>query len=380
MTIVKYLTMSYADAMTMRTLIQFNKGTTSRQAHRDLPSAGTNGELLKDDELTRRGFDGREAVLYRSHDPTIFRTEGRFRSTSVMLDDIKPGDLTDPRGGAQRLYYNADVTIWLSRRAEPMPFYRRNVDGDECWFVHYGSGTVETEFGPIRYGRGDYVVIPKAITHRFVVDGGETTLFGIETVGELRAPTYVGLGRHAPFDPDVIRVPEPAAMPSGRDEYEIRVKYDNEYSSIYVDHHPCDVQGWKGDYFPFAFNIRDWNVIMSDSLHLPPSMHCFLVAEGINIINLLPRPFESIKGVERIPWFHRNADYDEIALIHGGKSLGRSLKAGLVSHDPQGIHHGFPDRARIKSRREWEEHPRLEWEIIMVEAARPLKLDPVVQG
>jgi homogentisate 1,2-dioxygenase len=203
--------------MTMRTLIQLSKGKTSKQAHRDLPSAGTNGELLKDDELTRRGFDGREAVLYRSNDPTVFRTEGRFKSTTAMLGDIKPEDLTDPRGNPQRLYYNADATIWLSRRAEPMPFYRRNVDGDECWFVHRGSGTVETEFGPIRYGQGDYVVIPKAITHRFVVDGGETMLFGIETVGELRAPTYVGLGRHAPFDPDVIRVPEPAAMPSVRD-------------------------------------------------------------------------------------------------------------------------------------------------------------------
>jgi homogentisate 1,2-dioxygenase len=253
------------------------------------------------------------------------------------------------------------------------------VDGDECWFVHRGSGTVETEFGPIGYEQGDYVVIPKAITHRWLVEPGETFLFGIETVGELRAPNYIGLGRHAPFDPDVIRVPEPVPVASDDAEYEIRVKYDGEYSSIYVDHHPCDVQGWKGDYFPFAFNIRDWNVIMSDSLHLPPSMHCFLVAEGINIINLLPRPFESVKGVERIPWFHRNADYDEIALIHGGKSLGRPLKPGLVSHDPQGIHHGFPDRARLKSRREWDEHPRIEWEIVMVEAARPLKLDPVLQ-
>jgi homogentisate 1,2-dioxygenase len=185
----------------------------------------------------------------------------------------------------------------------------------------------------------------------------------------------VGLGRHAPFDPDVITVPEPQAVVAGDGEFEIRVKYDGEYSSIMMDHHPCDVEGWKGDYFPFTFNIRDWNVIMSDSLHLPPSMHVFLVAEGINIINLLPRPFESVEGVERIPQYHRNADYDEVVLIHGGDSLGRPLKAGLISHDPQGIHHGFPQRARDKSRREWDQHARINWQIIMVEARRPLKLD-----
>ena len=74
------------------------------------------------------------------------------------------------------------------------------------------------------------------------------------------------------------------------------------------------------------------------------------------------------------------ADYDEVALIHGVSSLGRPLKPGLISHDPQGIHHGFPDRARIKARREWEEHSRIEWEIIMVEAEKPLKLDPVLLG
>lgn len=363
----------------MRSLIQHSRGRTSKQAHRDLPGGAPDGSLLKDDELTRQGFDGREAVLYRSNDPTVFRTTGRFKSTYGVAGEIVTPDLTDPRGAPQRLYYNEDATIWLSRRTEPMPFHRRNVDGDECWFVHRGTGLVETEFGPISYEPGDYVVIPKAVTHRWVVDGDETTLFGIETVGELRAPTFVGLGRHAPFDPDVIRVPEPTPAGGDAEEYEIAVKYDDEYSSIFVDHHPCDVEGWKGDYFPFAFNIRDWNVIMSDSLHLPPSMHVFLVARGINIINLLPRPFESVAGVERIPWFHRNADYDEIALIHGGNSLGRPLKPGQLSHDPQGIHHGFPDRARIKARREFDQHTRIEWEIIMVEAERPLKLDPVLQ-
>jgi homogentisate 1,2-dioxygenase len=362
----------------MRTLIQLSRGRTSKQAHRDLPDSAVGNGVLKDDELTRQGFDGREAVLYRTNDPTTFRSTGRFRSTYNVLTDIKPSDLIDPNGAAQRLYYNSDATIWLSRRAETMPYFRRNVDGDECWFVHRGEGTVETEFGPITFEQGDYVVIPKAITHRWVITGDESVLLGIETVGELHAPTYVGLGRQAPFDPDVITIPDPQAYPKEQEEYEIRVKYDGEDSSIFIDTHPCDVEGWKGDYFPFAFNIRDWNVIMSDSLHLPPSMHVFLVAEGINIINLLPRPLESVEGVERMPWFHRNADYDEIALIHGGTSLGQPLPPGMISHDPQGIHHGMPDRARLKSRREWDQHVRMEWEIIMVEAARPLRLDPVL--
>lgn len=353
----------------MRTLIQHSKGTVSRQAHRDVGD-------LKDDELGRGGFDGREAVLYRRSDPTVFKATGRFRSTSVEALNLEPRDLKHVDGGPMRLFYNDDMACWWSRRAESAPFLQRNVDGDECWFVHEGEGVVETEFGPIDFGPGDYVVIPKAITHRWTVTNGPLAMLGVETVGELRAPTYVGLGRHAPFDPDVIRVPEPATVEPATSPVVVRVKYDGEFSELEVSNHPFDVEGWKGDYFPFAFNIRDWNVIMSDSLHLPPSMHVFLVADGVNIINLLPRPFESVRGVERIPWYHRNADYDEIAFIHGGDSLGRPLVKGLLSHDPQGIHHGFPDRARIKARREWDEHERINWQLIMVESRKPLKLDP----
>ena len=346
----------------MRTLIQFSKGRTARQTHRNLPG-------LFEDEMTRLGFDGRSAVLYREKDPT------KFRASAINTHEFATADLDDPAGSPRRLFHNDDVSIWLSRRSASMPWLRRNVDGDECWFVHRGRGRVDTEFGPINFEPGDYVVIPKAITHHWITETSENVFLIVETVGELRAPTYTGLGRQAPFDPDVLKVPEPQVFPSTEYEYEIRVKYDGEYSSIFADHHPFDVAGWKGDYFPFAFNIRDWNVVMSDSLHLPPSMHVFLVARGVNIINLLPRPFESVPGAERLPFYHRNVDYDEITFTHGGNTLGRPGDAGLLTHDPQGIHHGFSERARAKAVREWDEHPRIGWELIMVETARPLKAD-----
>jgi homogentisate 1,2-dioxygenase len=353
----------------MRTLIQHARGRTTRQAHRDL-----NGML--DDELTRDGFDGRSAVLYRAHDPTKYRATGRFKTTMISSTELKPTDLDEPAGIPRRLFYNDDCTIWCSRRTHSMPFYRRNVDGDECWFVHRGTGIVETEFGPLAFAPGDYVVIPKSITHRWVMTSSESILFGCETVGELNAPFYTGLGRYAPFDVDVVRVPEPQPAQLQAAEYEVCVKYDGEYSSLFFAQHPCEVLGWKGDLFPFAFNIRDWNVIMSDSLHLPPSMHCFLTAPGVNIINLLPRPFESVRGVERLPWYHRNADYDEVVLIHGGNALGRPMSIGVIAHEPQGLHHGFGEKLRKRCEDEWDMHTRLEWEMIMIETRRPLKVDP----
>lgn len=40
-------------------------------------------------------------------------------------------------------------------------FYRNGV-ADEMLLVHEGSGVCDTIFGPLRYGPGDYLVVPIA--------------------------------------------------------------------------------------------------------------------------------------------------------------------------------------------------------------------------
>jgi homogentisate 1,2-dioxygenase len=198
----------------------------------------------------------------------------------------------------------------------------------------------------------------------------------VTAFGELTVPDYGPMGRHAPYDPTLITVPEPQVLPDDRDEYEVRVRIDGRDVPIFYRHHPCDVEGWKGDYFPFVFNIRDWNVVMSDSLHLPPSMHVFLHAPGVQLIHFLPRPFEGVTGAERLPYYHRNADYDEVAFFHDGALLGNPLPAGRLEHSPQGLHHGPPEAARELARATFTQFDRVEWKIISVDTRRRLNVDP----
>ena len=49
-----------------------------------------------------------------------------------------------------------------------MDYFFRNGEHDECVFVHEGSGTLETTFGTLSYRDGDYVMIPRGTTYRFV--------------------------------------------------------------------------------------------------------------------------------------------------------------------------------------------------------------------
>lgn len=359
--------------MSMKSFIHHRKGQTPRQAHVDL-------EGLKDDELGRQGFQGRTAQLYRRNDPTTYRAEGDYRLREADAATLPCEDQSDPRGRPLALLENDDCRVTVSRRSQPMPYFFRSVDGDEAHFVHRGSGTFETEFGPIRYEVGDYVVIPKAVTYRIVPDGPDNLFFSIETTGELDVPDSGILGRHAPFDPTLLTVPEPKLLDGdGREEFEIVIQHDRQLSSIFYDHHPCDVVGWKGDLFPFKFNIRDWNTIMSDTLHLPPTVHTFMTAPGVLLAHFLPRPAEGRKGAERLPWYHRNADYDEVALFHAGTFLGMPLPVGHITHSPQGIHHGPPEIGREMARKSHDEFTRLEWEIIAFDTLRPLRVSDALR-
>lgn len=357
----------------MRSWLQLTRGRVPVQAHVDLDG-------LKEDELGRRGFAGRVAELYRRNDPTAWtRIEGDARLWDFDFGALAPSDASDPRGGPVLVMHNEDVRILVSRRAAPMPYFLRNCDADTLYFVHRGTGTLETEFGPLRFEPGDYLKLPKATTHRLAPDTTENFFVVLETVGELEFPDYGPLGRHAPFDPTVIRIPEPTRF-DGEGEHEVRVVRRGIASSVFYPFHPLDVEGWKGDLFPFAMNLRDFRPVMSDRLHLPPSVHCNFEARGVQVINFLPRPLETETGVERMPWYHRNVDYDEVIFTHGGEFMGRPLPKGRATLSPQGLHHGLPEMIRELSRKTAKPGDRIGWELVSFDVERPLEITPELRA
>jgi homogentisate 1,2-dioxygenase len=359
----------------MESFVHLRKGKTPRRPHADL--AGQ-----KDDELGRGGFTGRTANMYRRNDPTAFRTVGPLRPLDVLGDQLKPADATDADGAPLLMFSNADCQVLLSRRTEEMPYFARYVDGDLLSFVHTGSGVFETEFGPLRYRAGDWVYIPKACTFRQIPDT-ESMLLMIQATDEFRVPPPGPLGRHFPFDPTQATIPDPEPIDDGAGprvdgEYEVRLFHDGGPTSLFYQHHPLDVEGWRGDNFAFTFNISDYHVITSDSVHLPATAHLFMQATGVYVMNFLPKPAEGVPGTERTPWYHRNVDYDEIAFFHGGSLYGIPMPPGLISHAPQGVHHGAPEKARERARRKFDEFDHVDWQVIAVDTRRRLIPSPEV--
>ena len=115
-------------------MFPLKKGKTTNQAHVGLP-AGTFEE-----EHGRKGFFGKSAHLYHANPPTGWiRFEGKLRPHCFDLNKMKPTDELDPKGAPLPFLGNSDLKLFVSRRSEPMPFYYRNADGDELYFVHRGK-------------------------------------------------------------------------------------------------------------------------------------------------------------------------------------------------------------------------------------------------
>ena len=128
-----------------------------------------------------------------------------------------------------------------------MEHHYRNGEGDEVVFVHEGKGTLETIFGDLPYRDGDYVVIPRGTTYRFVPDGEQRYLV-FETPGLIEIPKryrnqYGQLMEHAPFYHRDIHPPTELQTYRERGEFRLKIRVRDGYQDYEIDYHPFDVVG-----------------------------------------------------------------------------------------------------------------------------------------
>ena len=141
------------------------------------------GGLYAEELMGIEGFSHDSALLYHRYLPTaivaaeaVDEPDGvrQTRANHPLLPrhllthklDASGGDAVT---GRQLLMGNADVRILYAVADRPSPLYR-NAIGDELVYIESGSGVLETVFGAMAVGPGDYVVLPTSTTHRWVPD------------------------------------------------------------------------------------------------------------------------------------------------------------------------------------------------------------------
>ena len=320
------------------------------------------GGLYAEQLVGNEGFTGPSALMYHVHPPTTVEAVKRTRELSLTADPDKTlrhrHFLTAkiPEGGSPTLdrtplLFNVDIAMHFARPTVVDTHYYRNAQADEVVYVSQGSGILETQFGDLPYREGDYLVIHRGIMHRYLMAKEAHRLLIFESRGYVRTPRryrneYGQIVEGAPYSERDFRRPMELKTFDERGEFKILIKqYDglNEYT---IDHHPLDVVGWDGMFYPWAFNIADFEPIVG-RVHQPPPVHQTFQGDGFVICSFCPRPYDFHPEAVPAPYNHSNVDSDEVLYYASSEFMSRKgIEYGSITHHPDGIPHGpHPGRA-----------------------------------
>jgi homogentisate 1,2-dioxygenase len=242
---------------------------------------------------------------------------------------------------------------------------------------------VETVFGSLAVGQGDYVIVPRATTHRWVLDGSAPLRsYAIEANSHITPPRrylskFGQLLEHSPYCERDLRGPTEPMLVEG-DDVEVWVKHrapggNGVGGTIHVHAtHPFDVVGWDGCLYPYVFNVSDYEPI-TGRVHQPPPAHQVFEGGNFVICNFVPRKVDYHPLAIPVPYYHSNVDSDEVMFYCGGDyeaRKGSGIEQGSISLHPGGYAHG-PQPGAVERSLGAEFFDEL---AVMVDTFRPLEL------
>jgi len=353
----------------------------------------SDGSLYHEEVMGIHGFSGIQSILYHLRPPTRVRRVAQEREVAIPYEEAGPlrhrHFRTDPIPadgnaveGRVPLLGNDEVVIYSARPTEEMPFWYKFAHGDEVIFVHDGSGVLESQYGLLRYGPGDYLVIPTGVIWRLLPDDGvDQRMLVVEAYGHVEPPKrylnrFGQFLEHAPYCERDIRPPEKLATHDEEGEFEVRVKARGVITRFIQGHHPLDVVGWDGHLWPFAFNIKDFEPI-TGRIHQPPPVHQTFDGPGFVLCSFVPRLFDYHPLSIPAPYNHSNVDSDEVLYYVEGEFMSRKgIERGSITVHPNGIPHG-PHPGRYEGSIGAE---KTEEYAVMVDTFRPLRVAQPLQA
>ncbi|MGE0431030.1 MAG: homogentisate 1,2-dioxygenase [Planctomycetota bacterium] len=354
-------------------------------AKRHIAFRKEDGGIYYEELMGNKGFVGPASLLYHIHRPTTVQAMQPLRNVKPQAEADEQLRMRHfrtngmPTGGSATLdrhtvLFNDDVAISHAAPDRADDFWFRNAQADEIVYVGKGSGRVETVLGDFDYSEGDYIVIPRFILYRLLPDDGVPhRLLVIESRGHVRTPKryrneFGQMLEGAPFSERDIRTPDKLEPHDEMGEFRIVVKQHHQLVQFTFDHHPLDVVGWDGYYFPFAFNIANFEPIVG-KIHQPPPIHQTFDSDNFVVCSFCPRPYDFHPEAVPAPYHHSNVMSDEVLFYVSKEFMSRKgIEWGSITLHPDGLVHGpHPGRAEASIGQK-ETHELA----VMVDTFRPL--------
>ncbi len=349
------------------------------------------GELYYEELMGEEGFSSDSSLLYHRNIPSAIAATavwelgdmGTVANHPLAPRHLKLHDLFGPDDtgvdvvtGRRLVLGNGDVRLLYVVADAPSPYYRNGI-GDECVYIERGGARVETVFGAFEVAQGDYLVIPRATTHRWLprVAGDERfseplRAYVIEANSHITPPKrylskFGQLLEHAPYCERDLHGPQATLLaedvgadPAEHTDVLIKHRGSGPHSTggmvgtrFTYPYHPFDVVGWDGCLYPYVFNVSDFEPI-TGRVHQPPPVHQVFEAHNFVICNFVPRKVDYHPLAIPVPYYHSNVDSDEIMFYVDGDyeaRKGSGIGKGSISVHPGGHAHGPQPGATEKS-------------------------------
>ena len=339
--------------------------------------------LYWEELVSRNGFSGIYSNLYHLNPPTNITKIGSFKKIELSKADVsyrhhhmktsklkKRGTFISSR---VPLFFNSELVIYKAHVDKSMSELYKNGHSDEILFIHSGKGMLKTNFGNMDLVPGDYVIIPRGVIWQATILEKIQALI-IESKQQIETPQkyrnkFGQLMEHAPFCERDIRTPE-FIEPINEKNVSINVKLEFGIQEYIYKHHPFDLVGWDGYYFPWILNINDFMPI-TGKIHQPPPVHQTFQSSSFVVCSFVPRLFDYHELAIPAPYAHSNLDSDEIIFYCEGEFMSRkNIQNGSITYHPSGLTHG-PQPGKIESSIGINETNEL---AVMIDTFKPMKI------
>ena len=319
-----------------------------------------NGNLFWEELISRKGFSHMYSNVYHINPPTAIKeldeqikNEIKFFSKANKHYHLKTSKI-DCKGDAISsripLFFNQDLAVSKCHIDASMKDLFKNAYSDEILFIHSGEGILDTNFGYLNLSQGDYIVIPRGIIWKISITKPMKVLL-IESHGPVETPDryrnkFGQLLEHSPFSERDIITPI-LNKPINDNSIKINVKYNNTIQSYLYNHHPFDIIGWDGFYYPWKLNIKDFMPI-TGKIHQPPPVHQTFQSKGFVVCSFVPRLFDYHEKAIPAPYAHSNVDSEELIFYVEGNFMSRKgIEPESITYHPMGLTHG-PQPGKIE--------------------------------
>ncbi|MBX7240484.1 MAG: homogentisate 1,2-dioxygenase [Bacteroidia bacterium] len=315
------------------------------------------GTLYSEELVSSEGFSSVYSLAYHLYPPTMVEHIGEPLDCTpqpAVIENMqhrlfKGFDVAPQKDFLESrkiLMMNSDLYMGV---AAPLTgtegYFYKNTQADEMLFIHEGTGVLKTMFGELRFGYGDYLIIPRGVIYQISFDTEQNRIFFVESFSPFEFPrrymNEVGqLMEHSPFCERDIRTPQSLQTIDEKGKFLIKIKKQNKLFPYTYRTHPFDVVGWDGYFYPYAFSAHDFEPI-TGRVHMPPPIHQTFQTKGFVVCTFAPRLFDYHPLSIPAPYQHSNIDSDELLYYVDGDFMSRNnIKKGNMTLHPMGIPHG----------------------------------------